>query len=80
MKTKIFVATALLLLVSPVFAVTAYYTGNSKRVKTVTGKMALECEYKLPDRKLIYKIFEYSCAAKIKAVIDLTFSSPSPVS
>ena len=48
--------------------ITAYWTGKSKSVRTVTGKYVWECEYSYyanGRRNLTYKLFETSCASSI---------------
>jgi len=45
----------------------AYYTGNSRRVTTVTGQQAISCEYRLNNGQKFWRTFGgYSCPSSVE--------------
>lgn len=62
---NIIITAAFLLLSTPVFAATAYWTGGMELVETITYKIAWRCEYTyLGDT--FYKVFRNSCPMQIE--------------
>jgi hypothetical protein len=51
--------TCALLLASSAFAATAYFTGRQEYVTTVTGQMAIKCQYEYLGQKF-WKVFKAS--------------------
>lgn len=46
--------------------VPAYFTGNSQQVKTVTGKTAMRCEYRLGNGNKFWRTFEgFTCPVSL---------------
>jgi hypothetical protein len=63
---KIIIALALsILLATPAFAATAYWTGEMEFVTTVTGKHAYRCEYSCRGFTFT-KIFRHRCPTRIE--------------
>ena len=54
-----------MMLVATLYAGTAYWTGRSRYVTTVTGRTAISCEYNYAGKKF-WKTFESSCPNTIE--------------
>jgi hypothetical protein len=60
-------ALLLVLLVSPVLAASAMWTGRQEPVLTVTGQSAWRCEYMVNGQRF-WRVFQGSCPAMIEVM------------
>lgn len=55
----------LMLMASPAFAATAYWTGRQEMVQTVTYRTAWNCEYNYAGQ-VFWRVFEGSCPSSVE--------------
>ena len=61
---KLIVICSAMMASNPVIAGSAYWTGRSEMVQTVTYRMAWKCEYNY-NGKVFYELFESSCPSSV---------------
>jgi hypothetical protein len=54
-----------MLMASPAFAATAYWTGRQEMVQTVTYRTAWNCEYNYAGQ-VFWRVFEGSCPSSVE--------------